>query len=87
MARSAGVVFDGQYTNFPGGALVAVHSQSDSQLIFSYSLAAGQSLPPGSGWLIGSQFGGNGVPHPTSGDTYTVLATSGGVTSTQSGHF
>lgn len=87
VARTAGIAFAGQYTNLPGGALVATHSQGDDQLTFTYNLASGQTLPVGSSGLIGSQYSGNGTPHPTGGDTYTVIATSGGVTSTQGGHF
>ena len=87
VVRTAGLAYAGQYTNLPGGTLTTSSGQTSSQLTYTYTLAAGQTLPPGGGWMIGSQYSGNGTPHPTVGDTYTVTVTSGGVTSTQSGHF
>jgi hypothetical protein len=51
-----------------------------------FTLAAGQSLPPGSGRVLAAQMSGSGTTHPTSVDTHTVTYTTGGTACTQSGH-
>jgi hypothetical protein len=81
-----GVTFSGQY-NTVGGSILQSHSGNASAITYQYTLAAGQTLSPGTGWLFDAQMGGNGTLHPTSGDTFTVTYTTGGATFTQSGHF
>jgi hypothetical protein len=56
-------------------------------ITYTFTLASGQTLGAGSGRLFATQSTGGGTAHPTSGDTYSVTATSGGATTTQSGHF
>ena len=51
------------------------------------NLAAGQTLGTGTSWTFAAQTSGSGTVHPTTGDTYTVTYTTGGVTFTQSGNF
>jgi hypothetical protein len=84
--KTAGVAFAGQYTTFAGGAISASHADSGTTIVYTYTLNAGQTVAPGS-WKLGSQFSGNGTPHATSGDTFSVSATAGGTTSTITGHF
>jgi hypothetical protein len=51
-------------------------------------LNSGHSIPAGhSNGQLGAQWGGAGSPRVTSDDTWTVVSTSGGVTSTLSGTF
>ena len=86
--KTAGVAFAGQYSNFAGGALQMGHTDTASQVVYTYTLAPGQSLPAGGAWRIGSQFSGNGTAHPTSNDTFTLSATTaGGASTTTGGHF
>jgi len=85
--KQAGTASAGQYSNFPSGALSMTESDNGSHLVYTYTLARGQTLPAGSGWRVGSQFSGTGAPHPTRGDTYSFKATSAGVTTTARGHF
>jgi hypothetical protein len=83
--RTAGVSFSGQY-NTVGGQILQSNSSTSSAITYQFSLATGQTLGPGSGWIFAAQSSGNGTTHPTGGDTYAVTFTTGGVTSTQSGH-
>src|SRR5256885_1686085 len=84
--RTTGVSFSGQY-NTVGGQILMSNSSTASAITYTFTLASGQTLGAGSGRLFAAQTGGNGTAHPTSGDTFTVTATSGGATTTSSGHF
>ena len=63
------------------------HADTGSAVVYTYTLAAGQTVPPGAGYIAGAQYNGTGTAHPTSGDTYAVTATAGGVTTTAAGRF
>ena len=84
--KTAGISYSGQY-NTVGSAIVNSHTDSSSFTVYQFTLAAGQTLPPGTNRLFAAQFSGNGRAHPYSADTYSVTSTAGGRTSTQSGHF
>ena len=62
------------------------HTDNGNQIVYTYALADGQTLPAGS-WVVGAQFLSSGMPHAYNGDTFTMTATSGGVTTTSAGHF
>lgn len=84
--RTAGVSHSGQY-NTVGGQITQSNSSSAAAITYQFTLAPGQALGPGTNRSFAVQFGGSGTAHPTSGDTYTVTYTTGGVTRTQSGTF
>jgi hypothetical protein len=84
--RTAGIVFNGQY-NTVSGQTVQSHTSAPAVITYHWSLGAGQTLAPGTGWTFAAQTNGTGTAHPTAGDTWTVTYTAGGVTYTQSGHF
>jgi hypothetical protein len=44
-------------------------------------------MGPGANRTFAAQMSGAGTIHPTSGDTYVVTYTTGGITYTQSGNF
>jgi len=85
--KTSGVSYAGAYNTFASGVMSMAYNDTGGQVVYTYTLTAGQSIPAGSGWLVAAQFGGNGAPHAYSGDTYVVTATSGGATTTTSGHF
>jgi aryl-phospho-beta-D-glucosidase BglC (GH1 family) len=85
--RTPGVTYSGQYNSYWGGMMSMSNRQTATAVVYTYVLNPGQTLPTGTGWLTAAQFSGNGTPHPASGDTYTVTATSGGVTRTLTGTF
>lgn len=85
--KTSGVTYAGQYNTYWGGALSMSHTDTGGAIVYTYTLNAGQTVPPGNNWVAGSQYGGNGTTHPTSGDTYVVTATAGGSTTTINGHF
>jgi cellulose 1,4-beta-cellobiosidase len=85
--KTSGVTYSGQYNSYWGNMLSMSSRQTAGSIVYTYVLNAGQTVPAGSNWLTAAQFGGNGTPHPTSGDVFTVSATSGGVVRTLSGTF
>jgi hypothetical protein len=84
--RTTGVAFSGQY-NTVGGQIVQSNSSTAAAVTYQFGLAPGQTLSAGNGRIFAAQRGGTGSAHPTTGDTWTVTYTSGGVTTTQSGTF
>ncbi len=84
VARTPGVNYSGQYTTFWGGTVNNGNSVTASTVTYTY--VANTNIVAGT-WLVGSQYSGTGTPRVTSGDTWTVTSTSGGVTSTLSGTF
>ncbi len=86
VAVTPGVNPTGQY-NTVGPDFTQSRTSTASAVTYTWQLVAGRTLAAGTGRLFAAQFGGNGTPHPTAGDLYSVTSTSGGVTSTVSGHF
>ncbi|MBO0857163.1 MAG: endo-1,4-beta-xylanase [Chloracidobacterium sp.] len=84
--RTTGVSFSGMY-NTVGGQILQSDSISATAVTYQFTLAAGQTLGPATNLTFAAQASGTGTIHPTSGDTYTVNYTIGGVSFTQTGHF
>jgi endoglucanase len=84
--RTAGVSYSGQY-NSVGGQIAQTNSSTTGAITYLFTLGAGQTLGASTGRTFAVQTGGNGTPHPTAGDTYTVTYTTGGQTFTATGHF
>ena len=84
--RTTGISYAGQY-NTLGGQIQQSNSSTTSAITYQYTLAPGQTLSAGTNRTFAAQFSGSGTSHPTTGDTYTVTYTSGGVQRTQSGTF
>jgi hypothetical protein len=84
--RTTGVASSGQY-NTVGGQILQSSSSAATTITYQFSLATGQTLGPATDRLFAGQMSGSGTVHPTSGDTYTVTYTTGGVTFTQTGTF
>jgi prepilin-type N-terminal cleavage/methylation domain-containing protein len=87
VAQTAGVTYNSEFNSFPGGALTEGAATANGVITYTYTLNAGQTIPAHYSGEVGAQYGGNGTPHPTSGDTWTVTSTSGGVASTLTGTF
>jgi fibronectin type III domain protein len=84
--RTTGVGFNGQY-NTVGGQILQSNTVTAATITYQFNLAAGQTLGMGTNRTFAAQTSGAGTIHPTSGDTYTVTYTTGGVSFTQTGHF
>ena len=84
--RTTGVSFSGLY-NTVGGQILQSSSSTSTAITYTFTLASGQTLSPGTGRLFAAQTSGSGTTHPTNGDTFTVSSSTGGATTTQSGHF
>jgi mannan endo-1,4-beta-mannosidase len=84
--RTAGVTASGQY-NTIGGTVAQSNSSTASAITYLFTLAAGQTLTPGTGRTFAVQMSGTGTVHPGAGDTYVVNYTSGGQKLSLSGHF
>jgi hypothetical protein len=77
----------GQYNTIGGGTIAQSVSTTSTQVVYTFTLASGQSLPAGIGRTFAAQFSPGGNPHPTTGDSWTVTATSGGASTTTTGTF
>jgi glycosyl hydrolase family 113 len=84
--RTTGVGFNGQY-NTVGGQILQSNTVAATTITYQFTLAAGQTLGTGANRTFAAQMSGSGTTHPTSGDTWVVTYTTGGVTYTQTGHF
>jgi hypothetical protein len=84
--RTTGVSFSGQF-NTVGGQILQANSSTASAITYTFTLASGQTLARGTSWTFAGQAGGSGTAHPTSGDTFTVTYSTGGASTTLSGHF
>jgi hypothetical protein len=73
--------------NTVGGQIAQANSSTASAITYTFTLAAGQSLPAATGRLFAMQMSGTGTSHPTAGDTYTVTYTAGGSPQTLTGTF
>lgn len=82
----AGLSVSGQY-NTLGSVVTQSSSATSGQLTYIWTLASGQTLPAGTGRVFAAQVGGTGTAHPTTGDSWSVTYTSGGITTTSSGTF
>lgn len=82
----AGLAVGGQYNNL-GGTIAQASSSTATQLTYTFTLAAGQTLAAGTGRTFAAQIRGTGSAHPASGDTWSVTYTSAGTTTTSSGTF
>jgi predicted carbohydrate-binding protein with CBM5 and CBM33 domain len=84
--RTTGVSHSGQY-NTVGGQITQSNASTASAVTYTWTLASGQTLNASTMRTFAAQLGGTGTAHPTSGDTWTVAYTTGGVARTQSGTF
>jgi len=84
--RTTGVSHSGQY-NTVGGQIAQSNSSTAAAITYQFALGAGQTMSPGTNRTFAAQTGGTGTTHPTSGDTYTLTYTTGGVKRTQTGTF
>jgi endoglucanase len=84
--RTGDVSYSGQWDTV-GSPISQSHSSSASTITYTFRLGAGQTLSGGTTRTFAALFNGSGGAHPTSGDTYSVTVTVGGVSGTRSGHF
>ena len=83
----ASLASGGQYNTIGGSTITQSVSTTSTQVVYTFTLAAGQSLPAGTGRTFAAQFSPGGNPHPTTGDSWSVTYTSGGSSTTTSGAF
>jgi hypothetical protein len=82
------VTHAGQYNTVGNGIQQGNSGNGNpSAITYTYTLAAGQQIGPGTSRRFVAQTGGTGTPHPMSGDTWTVTYTAGGAPVTQTGTF
>jgi hypothetical protein len=83
----ASLVSSGQYNTIGGSTITQSLSTTSTQVVYTFTLASGQSLPAGTGRTFAAQMSPGGTLHATTGDTWTVTSTSGGSSTTTSGTF
>jgi len=84
--RTAGLNASGQY-NTVGGQIAQTNTCTSTTCTYTFTLAAGQSLSPGTVRSFAAQMSGNGTVHPTSGDSFTASGTAGGASFNLQGAF
>jgi hypothetical protein len=87
VAQTTGLTYNSSSNSFPGGDITEGSSTSGGVITYTYVLNSGKTIPSGNGGITYSQWNGTGSARSTSDDTWTVVSTSGGVTSTLSGTF
>jgi hypothetical protein len=87
VVQTSGTAYGNQFNSFPGGSLAQGTSTSGGYITYTYVLGSGQTIPANYSGQVGAQWTGTGTPRVTSGDTWSVTSTSGGIASTISGTF
>jgi general secretion pathway protein G len=87
VARTTGVTTNGGYNSLPGGVGSAAWSTGSGVYTYTYTLTSGSIPARYSNGQVAAQYAGTGSPRVTSGDTWRVVSTSNGITSTISGTF
>jgi hypothetical protein len=85
--QTTGVAYSSESSGYAGGVLTQSSTTSGGVITYTSVLTGGQTIAAGSSGVVYAQFSGTGSVRSTSGDTWTVTSTSGGVTSTLSGTF
>jgi len=83
----ASLASSGQYNTIGGSAIAQSVNTTATQVTYTWTLAAGQTLAAGTGRTFAAQMSPQGTAHPTTGDSWTVTYTSGGASATASGTF
>jgi general secretion pathway protein G len=84
IVATTGVSYANLWNDFPGDV---TESGATSGAVITYTYSLSGPLPANSNVYVAAQWTGSGTPHPVSGDSYSVISTSGAVTSTLSGNF
>jgi prepilin-type N-terminal cleavage/methylation domain-containing protein len=87
VAQTPTVTYNSEFNNFWGQWGTQSTSTSGGYITYTYVLNSGQTMNAGYNGYFTAQYSGGGQPHYTSGDTWSVVSTSGGVTSTLNGTF
>jgi prepilin-type N-terminal cleavage/methylation domain-containing protein len=87
VAQTPTVTYNSEFNNFWGQWGTQSTSTSGGYITYTYVLNSGQTMNAGYNGYFTAQYSGGGQPHDTSGDTWRVVSTSGGVTSTLNGTF
>jgi endoglucanase len=83
----AALASSGQYNTIGGSTIAQSVSTTSTQVVYTFTLVAGQTLPAGTARTFAAQMSPGGSAHPTSGDSWTVTSSSGGSSTTTSGTF
>ncbi|MCU1391611.1 MAG: Endoglucanase [Ilumatobacteraceae bacterium] len=86
VVQTDGVTYHGEYDDFDPGSVTATNATANGVITYTYALTVGQTIAPDT-WTLDAQTDGTHTLHVTTGDTWSITSTSGGVTSTISGGF
>jgi hypothetical protein len=87
VVKTKGVTHDSQANSFPSGALKQSSKTSNGVIVYTSTLKSGKDIPAGSVGTVSAVFDGKGTAHEMSGDTWSIVSTSGGIISTLTGNF
>ncbi len=87
MQRTVGASGSGLSNNFPG-VLSQSYVNNATQIIYTWVIISGQTVPPSNSYSVMGQFSLTGTAQPASNDTYMITTgLSSGQTNTLSGNF
>jgi len=84
--KTAGLTWASHWNNFWNGYISQTYVDNGTTITYTATETAGNFQQSGN-YNIDDQFSMTGTPHSTTGDTYTIQVTAGGVTQTLTGHF
>lgn len=86
ITKTTGLSYAGMWNSFWGGYITQTYVNNSGNITYTAVLNNGDWQTSGT-YTIANQFNLTGTAHSTTGDTYTVVVTAGGVTQTLTGHF
>jgi prepilin-type N-terminal cleavage/methylation domain-containing protein len=86
VAQTTGVTYSDMYVTVPAGRITETHSTSGGFIIYTFILDSGDRVDTGL-WTLAAQYGGTGILHATSGDTWTLTTRTSTGTTTVGGNF
>ncbi|CAF3763552.1 unnamed protein product [Adineta steineri] len=89
VSKTVGATFNGGFTTFPGGQINQYYIDNGTDIIYTWTIINGQTINCTiSTYQIQAQYGLSGTSQPNHVDSYTtIIETSNGVTTVNSGYF
>ncbi len=88
VAVTSGLSYNSQFNSLPGGVGTQTNSSGGGYVTSTYTLNSGQTIPAHySNGEVAIQWQASGATRVSTGDTWTVTSTSGGIVSTLHGTF
>jgi signal peptidase I len=88
VAQTTGVTYGSEFNSLPNGSMTQSESTAGGFITYTWVLNSKSTIPANyAGGAAYADFNGIGYAHATSGDKWSVMSTSNGITSTLTGSF